>query len=77
MLFIHFHTPPPSTPKWQTNSHAKVIDIIQQGEDLRVRYQASFWHARPTHPDIKFKPNEKVSVLGREGLKLIIGPITA
>lgn len=49
----------------------------------RVKYQSTYWPARILHPssDIQgkmtFKPNEKVMVMGREGITLLVAPLAS
>lgn len=54
---------------------AVIEDVLQQGEEWRVRYQASYWHARSVQSDVKLQSQDRVYVVGRHNNVLLIQPI--
>ena len=55
-------------------SEAKVVKVGTQGKSWRVKYSGSFWPARCLEP-VVLKPEDKVQVIGREGITLLIEPV--
>ena len=50
-----------------------VIDrVVHPGKEWRVRYQASFWKARAAGPHLDLEPGDRVRVVGRQNLSLLI-----
>ncbi|NEP15755.1 MAG: hypothetical protein F6J97_02505 [Leptolyngbya sp. SIO4C1] len=78
--FAHWFTPAlsassrsvPAYISERFDHRAVIEDVLEQGHEWRVRYQASFWRARSTQPDAEFLPEDKVYVVGRENLVLLI-----
>lgn len=69
--------------EWQQPIHTEVItetaivtDILNQGQEWRVRFQATYWHARSVTPNVQLHPQERVQVIGRQGLVLIVQRIS-
>lgn len=60
----------------QLKQEAIITDVLRQNEEWRVRYQASYWHARSVRPDIKLQSNDRVYVVGRQNNVLLIQPIS-
>lgn len=56
---------------------AVVVTVLRQGQEWRVRYQATYWHARAIRVNAKFQPHDRVEVVGRQGLVLLIKPVSA
>ena len=59
----------------QLNPEAVITDVLRQSEEWRVRYQASYWHARSVSPDVQLQSNDRVYVVGRHNNVLLIQPI--
>lgn len=55
---------------------AIVTDVSRQGREWRVRYQGTFWTAYCTLPDMEFYPGDRVYVVGRQNIALMILPMT-
>lgn len=50
-----------------------IIDrVVHPGKEWRVRYQASFWKARAAGPQMDLAPGDRVRVVGRQNLALLI-----
>ncbi|MEO0489486.1 MAG: hypothetical protein AAF215_07255 [Cyanobacteria bacterium P01_A01_bin.123] len=62
------------TPSQPGNISAEaVIDrVVHPGKEWRVRYQASFWKARAVGPQMDLAPGDRVRVVGRHNLALLI-----
>lgn len=56
---------------------AVVISVISQGQKWRIRFYATDWYARPLQPNVQLQPDEKVQVVGRQGLVLLIQQVPA
>lgn len=54
-----------------------IVDrTIEPGRLWRVKYQGSFWFARPYGSDtqITVQPGELVKIMGRSGITLLVTP---
>ena len=58
------------------DQEAVITDVLRQNEEWRVRYQASYWHARSVQPDVRLQSNDRVYVVGRHNNVLLIQPIS-
>ncbi|NJO78753.1 MAG: hypothetical protein HC827_09610 [Cyanobacteria bacterium RM1_2_2] len=59
---------------------AEVVRVISSTERGRVKFKASFWPARFYHPsqsDDCVLPTEQVTVVGIDGITLLVMPIHA
>ena len=62
-----------SSLDWIGNE-AVVENVVCQGKQWRIRYQATTWSARCVQPGVEFLPQDIVYVIGRYGLTLFIQP---
>ena len=54
------------------NQEAKVCRVLRQGFEWQVQFQGSFWKARSIYPNARFAPDDRVYVVGRQNLTLLI-----
>jgi len=74
-------------PHWQSielfpQPEIGIVEMTISGNRPgRVKYQSTYWPARFLNPScdpqgkMTFKPNEKVMVVGRKGITLLVTPI--
>ena len=55
-----------------------VEEIISKSQPGRVNFQATYWPARLYNPEqeVTLLPNTPVTVIGREGITLLVFPVT-
>lgn len=54
---------------------AIVEDVIQQGWQWRVKYDGTFWRAKPGRSGLVLETGEMALVVGRQGNVLILEPM--
>lgn len=54
---------------------AIVEDVIQQGWQWRVKYDGTFWRAKPSRSGLVLEMGEMALVVGRQGNVLILEPM--
>jgi membrane protein implicated in regulation of membrane protease activity len=64
----------PSLPGF-SKSEAIVVKAIEPYRTGRVRFQGSWWSARCKR-DITLSPGERVSVIGRQNITLLVEPVS-
>lgn len=52
-----------------------IVEVVSPGYEWVVRVCDVYWHARSLTED-NFAPDERVHVIGRKGLKLLIEPLS-
>lgn len=58
------------------SNHIAIIEyVVEPGTKWRVRYRATSWTAQCTQAGITLASEDKVYVVGRQGLTLLITPI--
>lgn len=65
-----------SDPNRKQIAEAIVTDVSRQGREWRVRYQGTFWKAYCTLVDVELHPGDRVYVVGRQNIALMILPMT-
>lgn len=58
------------------DQQATVCQVLRDGWEWQVRFQGSYWTARAVDAKARFQPNERVYVVGRQNLILLIQPFT-
>lgn len=61
----------------QFPQEASVSSIVVQGQIWRVAFQGSYWNARATVAGCVFKANDRVSVVGRKNIDLLIQHVSS
>ena len=59
------------------NQEAKVCGVLRRGVEWQVQYQGTYWTARAIDASAQFSTNERVHVVGRQNLVLLIQSIPA
>lgn len=68
-------TPVPSLPLF-SRQEATVVKAIVPFRTGQIRFQGSWWSAR-CQRDITLQPGERVSVVGRQNITLLVEPVVA
>ena len=55
---------------------ATVCRVLHEDWEWQVQFQGSYWTARSVDTSITFRPNDRVDVVGRKNLLLLIQPTT-
>lgn len=58
------------------DQQATVCRVLHEGWEWQVQYQGSYWTARSVDASSTFHPNDRVDVVGRQNLLLLIQPTT-
>jgi len=77
VLFLGLQQRHSETTAWHgldIDKEAVVTDIVNPGVEWRVHYQGTYWTARCVEPPIELRLNERVSVIDRRGLVLLVRP---
>ena len=59
------------------NQEAKICGVLRRGVEWQVHYQGTYWTARALDASTQFSTNERVHVVGRQNLVLLIESIPA
>ncbi|MEM9214583.1 MAG: NfeD family protein [Cyanobacteria bacterium P01_F01_bin.150] len=58
------------------DQQATICRILRDGWEWQVRFQGTYWTARAADAAARFHINDRVYVVGRENLILLIQPLT-
>ena len=58
------------------DQQATVCRVLREGWEWQVKFQGSYWTARAVDAAARFRLQERVYVVGRQNLILLIQPLT-
>lgn len=58
------------------NQEATICQVLHKGLEWQIKFQGSFWKARAIYPNVDFALNDRVYVVGRQNLTLLIQSIS-
>jgi len=54
------------------NQEARICQVLEEGHKWQVRFQATYWSARAVDASTVFHVDDRVRVVGRKNLVLLI-----